>query len=146
MKTMEERILEQINAAKEVQAISFVALTESGQIEADVATAHRDLFADWQPSTFYKVGQIRKYNGALYKIVQDHTSQSDWAPGSTPSLYKSIELTESGYPVWNKPTGAHDAYNTGDIVEYNGKLYKSLIDGNVYSPDEYSVGWEEVVE
>ena len=30
----------------------------------------------------------------------------------------------------------------GDIVDYNGTLYKSLIDGNVYSPDKYPAGWE----
>ena len=43
---------------------------------------------------------------------------------------------------WNQPTGAHDAYNTGDIVNYNGTLYKSLIDGNVWAPDAYPAGWE----
>lgn len=38
-------------------------------------------------------------------------------------------------------TGAHDAYNTGDIVDYNGTLYQSTIDGNVWSPDAYPAGW-----
>lgn len=40
-----------------------------------------------------------------------------------------------------QPTGAHDAYNTGDIVNYNGTLYQSVIDGNVYSPEAYPAGW-----
>lgn len=82
----------------------------------------------------------------LYRVVQDHTSQADWAPDATPALYTAIGLNESSYPVWSQPTGAHDAYNTGDIVDYNGTLYKSLIDGNVYSPDEYPAGWEEYTE
>ena len=34
----------------------------------------------------------------------------------------------------------------GDIVNYNGKLYKSLINGNVYSPDTYPQGWEIYTE
>ena len=46
------------------------------------------------------------------------------------------------YPEWVQPTGAHDAYNTGDIVNYNGTLYKSVIDGNVWAPDAYPQGWE----
>ena len=58
------------------------------------------------------------------------------------SLYDAIGLDDSGYAVWSAPTGAHDAYNTGDIVNYNGTLYKSLIDGNVYAPDAYPAGWE----
>ena len=41
-----------------------------------------------------------------------------------------------------QPSGAHDAYNTGDIVNYNGTLYRSLIDGNTYSPEAYPAGWE----
>lgn len=78
----------------------------------------------------------------LYKVVQEHTSQEDWTPDKTPALYTPIGLTDKGYPVWSKPSGAHDAYGIGDIVDYNGTLYKSLIDGNVYSPDEYPAGWE----
>ena len=50
--------------------------------------------------------------------------------------------TGDTYPEWVQPTGAHDAYNTGDIVNYNGTLYKSVIDGNVWAPDAYPQGWE----
>ena len=77
----------------------------------------------------------------LYKVVQNHTSQADWLPDKTPSLYVAIGLNEEGYPVWSRPTGAHDAYNIGDIVDYEGTLYESLINGNVYSPIEYPQGW-----
>ena len=80
----------------------------------------------------------------LYRVVQAHTSQSDWTPDATPALYAPIGLNPQGYPKWSRPTGAHDAYNIGDIVDYNGTLYKSLIDGNVWSPEEYPVGWEKV--
>ncbi len=146
MKTMEEMILEKIESAKEVQAISFVALAENGQIDAETASAHKEMFEEWHPGKAYKIGQIRKYNDVLYKVVQDHTSQADWLPASTLSLYEPVVLTEEGYPVWSKPSGAHDAYNKGDIVDYNGTLYKSLIDGNVYSPDEYPSGWELYVK
>ena len=80
----------------------------------------------------------------LYRVVQAHTSQEDWKPDSTPALYTAIGLNPQGYTTWSRPTGSHDAYNTGDIVDYNGTLYKSLIDGNVWSPEEYPAGWEEV--
>ena len=77
----------------------------------------------------------------LYRVVQTHTSQAEWTPDNTPALYSPIGLDESGYPVWSQPTGSHDAYNKGDIVNYNGKLYQSLIDGNTWSPDAYPDGW-----
>ena len=144
MKTMEERILEQINATKEVQAISFVALAESGQIDAETASNHKDLFKEWTSNANYNDKQIVRYEDVLYKVIQSHVSQDDWKPTNTPSLYEPLILNNSGYPLWNKPSGSHDAYNTGDIVDYNGTLYKSLIDSNIYSPDEYPSGWEIV--
>ena len=108
------------------------------------------VFDPWEAGKAYAVGDYLTYgeNGVgdpqLYKVVQSHTSQADWTPDATPALYDAIGLDDSGYPVWAQPTGAHDAYNTGDIVNYNGTLYKSLIDGNVYSPDAYPAGWEAV--
>lgn len=46
------------------------------------------------------------------------------------------------WPEWVQPTGAHDCYNTGDKVTYNGQHYVSKIDGNVWSPEAYPAGWE----
>lgn len=80
--------------------------------------------------------------GQLYKVVQAHTSAAEWTPDKEASLYDAIGLDESGYPVWARPSGAHDAYNSGDIVNYNGDLYRSKIDGNTWSPEEYPAGWE----
>ena len=44
-----------------------------------------------------------------------------------------------------QPTGAHDAYNLGDRVTYSGRVYESIINGNVWSPDVYPDGWTEIV-
>lgn len=121
-----------------------------GRVELpdDLAVRFTNLYPTWRAGFSYKQGQVIKHGGELYKIAQDHTSQAQWIPGEvgTESLYTHITLTEDGYPVWQQPTGAHDAYNTGDIVQYNGELYKSLIDGNTYSPDAYPAGWEKYTE
>lgn len=79
----------------------------------------------------------------LYQVLQDHTSAEQWTPDTATSLYKKIGVTEGGYPEWVQPLGATDAYNKGDIVSYNGKLYRSTVDGNVWSPDAYPAAWEE---
>lgn len=79
----------------------------------------------------------------LYQVLSDHTSAAEWTPDTATSLYKAIGVTAQGYPEWVQPLGASDAYNTGDIVSYNGTLYISLIDGNVWSPDAYPAGWQE---
>ena len=50
------------------------------------------------------------------------------------------------YPEYVQPTGAHDAYNTGDKITYNGKKYICKINGCVWDPDTCPAGWKEVVE
>ena len=118
------------------------SLTEDEAME--IATVYPKYAVD----KWYKTGEMFTYgensvgDPQLYKVAQEHTSQAQWTPDATPALYIPIGLDASGYPVWSKPTGAHDAYNTGDIVVFNGLQYESLIDGNVYSPDEYPQGWK----
>lgn len=97
-----------------------------------------ELFPAWVVGKSYAVGDRAQYNGTLYKCIQAHTSQSDWMPSATPALWKTVSVDE--YPEWVQPTGAHDAYNIGDKVTYNGKKYVCKSDGNVYAPDVY--GWQ----
>lgn len=100
-----------------------------------------ELFPAWAVGVQYTVGIRVRYMNKLYKVVQAHTSQIDWTPDATPALY--VEVAEPGtIPVWKQPTGAHDAYNTGDLVHYpdeNGPVYECISDNNVYAPDVY--GW-----
>ncbi len=81
--------------------------------------------------------------GELYSVIQPHTPQADWKPKSTPALYKKVSLEE--WPEWRQPTGAHDAYNIGDKVTYNGQKYKSKIDGNTTVPGSDERFWEKVL-
>ena len=136
-------------AAEQIRkALQMYATTLSDDKAMEVVA----VFDPWAVDKAYAVGDFVTYgeNGVgdpqLYKVVQDHTSQAAWTPDVTASLYDAIGLDENGHPVWSQPTGVHDAYNTGDIVNYNGALYQSLIDGNVYSPEAYPAGWEVYVE
>lgn len=106
------------------------------------------VYDPWRVGKSYALGEYVTYgenavgDPQLYKVVQAHTSQADWTPDAAASLFVAIGLDDAGYPVWSQPTGAHDAYNTGDIVDYKGTLYQSTIDGNVYAPDVYPSGWK----
>lgn len=51
---------------------------------------------------------------------------------------------EEEYPEFIQPTGAHDCYNMGDKIFYNGKKYICKIDGCVWAPDAYPSAWEEI--
>lgn len=128
-----------INRAAQIMALSF---TDEQAVEVP------DLYPEFEFNHEYKQNDRFQYGGTLYKVNQNHTSQEQWVPGETgtESLYTNLMLDESGYQIWKQPTGAHDAYSKGDIVRYNGILYKSLIDSNTWSPDAYPAGWEKYTE
>lgn len=137
-------MMNRMQAAEQLRkALQMFAATLTDEQAMEVVA----VYDPWQIGKAYAVGDFFTYgvNGVgdpqLYKVAQAHTSQADWTPDANPALYVAIGLDDSGYPVWSQPSGAHDAYNTGDIVNYNGTLYQSLIDGNVYSPEAYPTGW-----
>ena len=137
--------MNKIQAAEQLRkTVQMFAASLTDEQAMEVAT----IYDAWQAGKTYAVDEFFTYgenevgDPQLYKVVQAHTSQADWTPEQAPSLYVAIGLDDSGYPVWSQPAGAHDAYDAGDIVNYNGTLYRSLIDGNVYSPDAYPAGWE----
>ena len=126
------------------KALQMFAASLDDEKALEVAT----IYDSWQIGKAYAVGDLLTYgkisvgDPQLYKVVLAHTSQVDWLPDIVPSLYVAVGLDDNGYPVWSQPTGAHDAYNVGDVVNYNGTLYQSLADGNVYSPEAYPAGWK----
>lgn len=146
----------QTEAVNKVAAASMESMKKAAQIIAltftdEQAVEVSDLYPEFEIGHDYKTGDRFQYNRSLFKVNQNHTSQAQWVPGEvgTESLYTNLMLDESGYQIWKQPTGAHDAYNTGDIVRYpdkDGQLYKSTIDGNVWSPDSYPQGWEVYTE
>lgn len=122
-------------------------------LDEDTVLQIATIFDPWNHNGHaYEVGEYCLYgenevgDPQLYVCLLAHTSQSDWTPDVSSSLFKAVGITEEGYPEWSQPVGTSDAYMTGDIVSYNGTLYISLIDNNVWSPDAYPAGWDEYIE
>ena len=93
----------------------------------------------------YEVGKRVLYNDILYKVIQAHTSQADWTPATAPSLFAKVinETIDGSVPEFEQPDSTNP-YMKGDKVIFNGKVYESLIDNNVYSPEAYPAGWKEI--
>lgn len=108
--------------------------------QADVDSLIND-YADWVVGHAYSINDKVKYNGKAYSVVQAHTSQSDWLPNTVKSLYREI-FPEEVIAPWVQPTGAHDAYMKDDKVSYNGFIWQSIIDNNVWAPGVY--GWNKL--
>lgn len=77
-----------------------------------------DWFPVWEASVELKTGEKISYNGKLYEVLQDHTSQDGWEPSiNTASLFKEVAI--------NNTFGTKD-----NPIEYNNNM--ALESGKYY--------------
>lgn len=93
----------------------------------------------WKAGTSYEAGKRLSYNNIVYKVLQPHTSQTDWLPDQSGSLYAKVLIPDSEeIPEWEQPESTNP-YMTGDKVRHQNKIWVSDVDDNVWEPGVY--GW-----
>lgn len=132
-------------AGNPIDTIQTQYAEKTTKMSDTIALLIPDVFPVWSgDSVEYKKDFRLTYNGTLYKVLQDHTSQADWTPEAAPSLFAKVLVSADGTPQeWQQPDSTN-AYMTGDRVLYNGNVYESLIDNNVWSPAAYPQGWKQI--
>lgn len=126
------------------EARKYRAIIEKQMQGADDLTALEavTLYPQWKPDTVYAVGYRVQYNGVLYLVITDHQSQESWAPDVSPSLFTKVLIPDPNViPEWEQPESTNP-YMKGDKVMYEGKVWISDMDNNVWTPSEF--GWTVV--
>ena len=115
----------------------------AASLDDDKALQFPELFPAWSSdSVSYAAGARVRYNGVLYKVLQEHASQEYWTPEDAPSLFAQVLTSEDGTVLaWVQPDSTNP-YMTGDKVLHNDKTWISTVDDNVWEPGVY--GWEAV--
>jgi hypothetical protein len=133
--------------AKEDSLNKIGRLVANQVVDDVVALEISEFYDEWKPNQNYEVGRYLRYKEVLYKVLQPHTSQDSWTPDITASLYAKVLIDPTGetIPEWVQPDSTN-AYMTGDKVRYNGVVYESTIDNNIWSPEAYPAGWKVVEE
>ena len=154
VKTEDSQALNELGIANN-EAIDFRTTVDAliQTMTDEEAIASQVLFPNWQSGKSYTLNERVRYGGKLYKVLQSHTSQSNWTPDKAPSLFAEIltatvdpgtgEAKEDDVKEWTQPDSTNP-YMKGDKVTYNGKTYESMIDNNTWAPDAYPQGWKEV--
>lgn len=95
-------------------------------LAVDDATALRMVayYPDWTAGTAYAVGDRLVYNGDLYKVLQAHTAQETWLPGTgTESIYTRIDEQHDGTKYDPIPYNGNMALEAGKYYNQSGKTY-----------------------
>ena len=93
------------------------------------------LFEEWRPSEVYKIGDRIRYNGVLYKCLEDNNATMETPPSVMPSVWTEIfaETVSEEIPVWEQPEEGN-GYADGDRVIHNDIIYISQVDNNIWEP------------
>ena len=129
--------------AKE-QSLTKIGKIVANQVTDDiVALSIQEFYDIWEVGVLYSVGRYITHNDILYKVLTEHTSQAQWTPDVSPSLFAKVLIDPSGetIPEWVQPDSTN-AYMIGDQVIFEGNVYESTIDNNIWSPVEYPAGWQ----
>ena len=121
--------------------------TRKDERMADTMDLIKPMLPKWESGKSYAVGDYVSSGDCVYRVIQAHTSQADWAPNKAPAMFSRIygvdpetgETTDEA-PEWVQPDST-TPYAKGDKVTHNGKTWESTVDSNVWEPGVY--GWTE---
>lgn len=138
--------IKQIEAKEE--SLNKIGKIVANQVVDDVvALSIKEFYDEWGEGVTYKINQYVMYKEILYKVLIEHNSQANWTPDVSPGLFAKVLTDPTGetIPDWVQPDSTN-AYMIGDKVKYEGVIYVSLIDNNIWSPVAYPAGWQVVEE
>ena len=94
-----------------------------------------------QDSSLIKAGTRIDWNGTLKRAAVDLWDTAENTPDAAPALWEDIAYKD-GIRIIPETITATLAFSLDELGWWNGQVYRSLIAGNVYTPDQYSAGWE----
>ena len=91
------------------------------------------------------VGTRINWNGILKRAASDLWDTVENNPDNAPTLWEDIQYKD-GYRFIPEVITVGTAFAKDECGWWNDKLYKSLLEANTYTPEQYALGWEEVTE
>ena len=83
------------------------------------------IYPEWKSETKYISGDRVEYQGKLYKVITDHTSQSDWTPAVALTLFQPLDIINAG-------TLENPIIAAVGMCYLKDKYYLDESDGNIY--------------
>lgn len=114
-----------------------------------------EIYDEWSPDFDYEKGKVVRWSNRAWEVIQPHASQLDWEPQNTPALFKVVTPKRTTDPNTGEeveviedfsPRDGSNGYPKGKKVRFEGNIYESKVDSNVYSPSEYAQNWELIAE
>ena len=114
--------------AEEVTALLIRQQINTLSVDDNTALRMREFYPEWEAGQDYPEGFKVQYGGALYKVLQAHTSQDGWEPENAPSLWTEICESHAGTLTDPIPYSGNMALESGKYYSQNGAVYLCVRD------------------
>lgn len=111
------------DAVASVTAIAFPRLKENGEL--------------------VRAGVRINWKGVVKKAAVDLWDRAENNPDNAPTLWEDLPYRK-GYRIIPEVITVTAAFSEGECGWWEGVLYRSKVDGNVYTPAVYADNWEKV--
>ena len=131
---------------KRAEAIRLRAIVEQAATSLDDKTASTaaTLFPRLKENgELVKSGTRINWNGTVKRAAVDLWDTKENNPDNAPTLWADLPYKD-GYRIIPETITVTEAFADGECGWWNGVLYKSLTDNNVYTPEQYPDNWEKV--
>ena len=131
---------------KRSEAIRLRAIVETAAVSLDDRTASEAaaLFPRLKrDGALVPAGTRVNFGGTIKRAAVDLWDSTENNPDNAPTMWEDIAYRE-GYRIAPDTFTATNAASKGERLWFGDALYESLIDGNVYTPEQYPDGWELV--
>ena len=117
-------------------------IVSSASLEDKVASETPELFGRLnQNGELVPAGTRINWNGVLKRASVDLWDTKENNPNNAPTLWEDIEYKE-GYRIIPETITVGTAFSKDEYGWWKDILYKSLLDNNVWTPEQNPSGWE----
>lgn len=95
-----------------------------------------------QDGSLIKFGTRINYNGTIIRAAVDLYDTETNSPKNAPTLWETLNYKD-GYRIIPEVITVGTAFSKGELGWWNDELYESLVDSNVYTPDQYAPYWSK---
>ena len=95
-----------------------------------------------QDGSLIKSGTRINHNGMIIRAAVDLYDTETNSPENAPTLWETLNYKE-GYRIIPEVITVGTAFSKGELGWWNDELYESLVDSNVYTPDQYAPNWSK---
>ena len=95
-----------------------------------------------QDNSLIKSGTRINHNGTIIKSAVDLYDTETNSPENAPTLWETLNYKD-GYRIIPEVITVGTAFSKDELGWWNDELYESLVDSNVYTPDQYAQNWSK---